>query len=266
MSSSNSKQKSAQTELKSQRKTHKSSQSGPSRPGKKNRKNRTTIILSISALVLFILIVLLMDRRIIGFIHPSIATATGNSAPPPVIQRTENDAPVANEAVSEELGIPQKPATESAVSVESATEIVASGETTARLFFIRVSDEGRISVKSVLRPLALTDSPLTSSIRALIDGPRPGELSNDILSLIPEGSTLIGARIEKNIAFLDFNEQFRFNALGLEGYRAQIEQVVYTATEFPSVDKVQILIEGQRVDYLGGEGFWVGGPLGRDDF
>jgi len=264
MSSSNSKRKSAQSRPRSQRKTHKSGQGDPRRrPGK---KDRGTIILGISALVLFLLIVLFMDRRIIERIYPGIAKASDNSAHPPEIRRTEDDASEINGAVADELGIPHEPAANSAVSVESTAKTDASGETTARLFFIRVSDEGKISVNSVLRPLAQTGSPLTSSIRALIDGPRPGELSNDILSLIPDGSTLIGARIEGSIAFLDFNEQFRFNALGLEGYRAQVEQVVYTATEFPSVDKVQILIEGQRVDYLGGEGFWVGGPLGRDDF
>ncbi len=99
-----------------------------------------------------------------------------------------------------------------------------------------------------------------------MDGPHPSELSNDVLSLIPEGSELIGARIEGGIAFLDFNEQFRFNALGIEGYSAQVEQIVFTATEFSTVDKVQFLVDRQRIEYLGGEGFWVGGPLGREDF
>jgi spore germination protein GerM len=39
---------------------------------------------------------------------------------------------------------------------------------------------------------------------------------------------------------------------------------VWTATEFPNVVTVQVLIEGRRVDYLGSEGIWIGGPLGRD--
>lgn len=136
----------------------------------------------------------------------------------------------------------------------------------ARLFFVRVNDEGKISFKSVLRPIPADVPPLPTSIQALIDGPRPGEISANLLSLIPEDTEIIGARIEAGIAYLDFNEQFRFNTLGIEGHRAQIEQIVYTATEFPSIQKVQFLIEGQRVDYLGGEGFWIGGPLDREDF
>jgi len=136
----------------------------------------------------------------------------------------------------------------------------------ARLFFVRVNDEGKVSFKSVLRPIPANASPLLTSIQALIDGLHPGEISANLLSLIPEGTEIVGARIEAGVAYLDFNEPFRFNTLGIEGHRFQIEQVVYTATEFPNVQKVQILIEGQRVNYLGGEGFWIGSPLGREDF
>lgn len=136
----------------------------------------------------------------------------------------------------------------------------------ARLFFVRVNDEGKISFKSVLRPISASSPPLLTSIQALIEGPLPGEISAHLLSLIPEGTEIISARIEDEIAFLNFNEQFRFNTLGIEGYSSQIEQVVYTATEFPNIQKVQFLIEGQRVSYLGGEGFWIGEPLGREDF
>jgi len=136
----------------------------------------------------------------------------------------------------------------------------------ARLFFVRVNDEGKISFKSVLRPIPANASPLLMSIEALIDGPHPGEISAHLLSLIPEGTEILGARIEAGVAYLDFNEPFRFNTLGIEGHRSQIEQVVYTATEFPDVQKVQFLIEGQRVNYLAGEGFWIGSPLGREDF
>ena len=46
---------------------------------------------------------------------------------------------------------------------------------------------------------------------------------------------------------MDFNESFRFNPQGLEALNAQLRQVVYAATEFPSVKEVQVLIEGKKV-------------------
>ncbi|MFQ3547172.1 MAG: hypothetical protein SNJ56_02450 [Termitinemataceae bacterium] len=41
--------------------------------------------------------------------------------------------------------------------------------------------------------------------------------------------------------------------------------MLWTATEFPSVTRVQILIEGAVVPFLG-EGIRIGGPLSRDSF
>lgn len=164
-----------------------------------------------------------------------------------------------------ELGTPL--AEEEVRTDRAAEQPEISGETVqARLFFIKVIDEKRIVTKSVLRDVPSSAAPMTQAVNTLLAGPSAGELNNGMLTLIPKDSKLIGAKAENGIAFLDFNENFRFNTLGIDGHRAQVEQIVYTATEFASVEKVQILIEGQKIDYLGGEGYWVGSPLGRDDF
>nr|WP_257225304.1 GerMN domain-containing protein [Treponema parvum] len=52
----------------------------------------------------------------------------------------------------------------------------------------------------------------------------------------------------------------------MEGYLGQLMQIVYTATSFSTVDSVQFLIEGQKKDYLGSEGVWIGSPLARSSF
>ena len=62
---------------------------------------------------------------------------------------------------------------------------------------------------------------------------------------------------------MDFSENFLFNSFGLEGYMGQLKQIIYTATEFPTVKRVQILIEGQVKSYLG-EGIFIGNPLTRE--
>ncbi len=240
----------------------KNPQSGSKRPNKPNKKiDRVSLALGASALVLLILVLVFFNRRISD-------TTISSAAQPPVIERVENQSETQKpKEPLVDLGTPENPPPEAPAAVEpEAAPSAVVEETTARLFFVRVNDEGQISMKSILRPVPVSASPLTMAINSLLDGPRPGELSNDVLSLVPEGSRMIAARVENGTAWLDFNENFRFNSLGIEGYRAQVEQVVYTATEFPTVDKVQFLIEGQRIDYLGGEGFWVGSPLGRDDF
>jgi hypothetical protein len=133
------------------------------------------------------------------------------------------------------------------------------------LFFIRVTDDGRIVAEPVQRTIRFSGGPLTHAIEALIAGPNADDLNRGLLSLIPQGTELISARVSDGVAYLNFNESFRFNTMGLEGYLAQMQQVVHTATIFSTVDAVQILIEGERVDYLGGDGVYVAEPLSPVD-
>ena len=133
------------------------------------------------------------------------------------------------------------------------------------LYFIRVSDDGRIIAEPVRRTIRYDEGPLTTVVETLIGGPSTDDLNRGLLSLIPQGTELQSARVASGVAFLSFNEAFRFNTMGLEGLLAQLQQVVLTATQFSTVDEVQILIDGRTVEYLGGDGVYVGEPLGPGD-
>jgi spore germination protein GerM len=106
------------------------------------------------------------------------------------------------------------------------------------------------------------NTPLTDSINALLAGPAPDEIMSGIESFIPEGSRLLSVKIEEGTAFLDFNQEFRYNTRGREGSTAQIKPIVWTATEFSNVQNVQFLIEGERVHSLS-EGVMIRSPIGR---
>jgi spore germination protein GerM len=133
------------------------------------------------------------------------------------------------------------------------------------LFFIRVSDDGRVLAEPVQRTIRFTGGPLTHTLEALISGPNAEDLNSGLLSLIPSDTELLSARVSDGVAYLNFNEAFRFNTMGVEGYLAQLQQVVQTATVFSTVDAVQILINGQVLEYLGGDGVYVGEPLTPGD-
>lgn len=134
----------------------------------------------------------------------------------------------------------------------------------ARLFFASVDPQGKIAMKSVIRPVPIGDSPLQETLESLLAGPTPQEINLGMLSMIPTGSRLLSAVMKKDVVVLDFNENFRYNKLGIEGQMAQLRQVVYAATEFSNVKKVQILIEGKKVDFLGADGIPIGKPLDRE--
>ena len=131
------------------------------------------------------------------------------------------------------------------------------------LYFARVEDNGKISMAKVNRSIRFNDSYLVSSIQALLKGPSSSELSNGIVTMIPPGTSLLSAWVTNSIAYLNFSENFQFNSLGADGLRAQVKQVVWLATEFPTVKAVQILIDGKNQEYLGGDNVEIGKPITR---
>jgi spore germination protein GerM len=106
---------------------------------------------------------------------------------------------------------------------------------------------------------------LQDTLEALILGPDDGEIRRGLLSLIPPDTRVLSAVIEDGTARINFSEEFQYNTAGMEGFAAQLIQIIWTATEFPNVRDVQILIEGNRIDHLG-EGIPIWGPLNRQSF
>lgn len=160
--------------------------------------------------------------------------------------------------------------------VEKPVEVVketppAKATTDYQLCFIKIDSDGSVIRKLVKRTAPKTDSPLTTALNYIIKGPDFSlSAEKDCQSFIPKGSKLLSARVSDGVAYLNFNDLFEFNEMGVEGSRAQLMQVVYTATAFSTVNSVQILIDGQKRDYLGSEGefqqMWIGSPLSRTNF
>lgn len=184
---------------------------------------------------------------------------------PEIIQNemTKEETPIENSySVTNEVEIKSEPH-----NSDTKTETTeAEKSMKSRLFYVKVSDEGQISLKSVIRTIKYVSTPLTETMKSLITGPERSDLNKGLLNLIPKDTILLSIKISQGVAYIDFNESFRYNSLGVEGYTAQLMQIVYTATEFQSVDKVQIMISGEKFDYLGAEGVFIGEPIDRDYF
>jgi spore germination protein GerM len=140
-------------------------------------------------------------------------------------------------------------------------EAPASRERT--LYFTQVDKDGAILRTRVTRKIPASDSPMLDSLTSLLAGPSTEEQRRGFVSLIPQGTRVLSAIVRGSTAYISFSEEFQYNTYGVEGYAAQLKQIVWTVTEFSNVKDVQILIEGRRIDYLG-EGIWIGSPLGRD--
>jgi len=180
-------------------------------------------------------------------------------APSPGTQSTTSGSAVSQKQ-SPVTSAPQ-PTSTTAAGQEPAAKARQSS-----LFFVKIEDDGVISRREVKRNIPVSDSPLTDAINALISGPSEGEIRSGLVSLIPRGTKLLGISVRGSTAIIDLSDAFMYNHYGVEGYSAQLKQIVYTATSFPSVQDVQILVEGKQKEYLGGEGVYIGKPLSRNSF
>jgi outer membrane biosynthesis protein TonB len=134
------------------------------------------------------------------------------------------------------------------------------------IYFIKFDEENGVILRTkVSRTLPVTDSPLLDVLNALLRGPTATEEKQKLRSLIPPETRVLSATVRGSTAYISFSEDFQFNTDGIEGYIAQLQQLVWTITEFSNVNDVQFLIEGRRVDYLG-EGIRIGSPLSRSNF
>lgn len=134
------------------------------------------------------------------------------------------------------------------------------------LCFVLIDGDGSVLRKQIKRSVPKNDSPLTNAINLLLNGPDTTKAAEkNCMTLIPEGTRLISAKVQGGVAYLNFTEEFLFNGLGIDGQIHQLEQIVYTATAFPTVSSVQFMIEGKKQEYLS-EGVWIGSPLSRANF
>jgi spore germination protein GerM len=205
--------------------------------------------------------------------QPVTAPARETPTPPkPAAQTRPAEPPAVKQTAAPKTESAGKPA-----AAEKAPEVSAKPEPSAKpaeparktresvLYFIRLSDAGEITLAKTPREIHTADAPLTDTLRALAAGPTEKESKTGCTSLIPAESKLLSVAVRDGIAFVNFDENFRFNAFGREGYNGQVKQLVYTATEFPTIQAVQILINGSKIDYLGSEGIYIGRPVGKKD-
>lgn len=145
----------------------------------------------------------------------------------------------------------------------AAANAESAPKTKPAIYFIKYDEEkGNIELSPRKRPLGYKPS-IKDAITALLDGPDSRERDGNIITCIPEKAYLIDAKQDGDTVYLDFNAEFEYNRLGYEGLRAQVNQIVFTATQFPGIKNVVFLINGKRRDSIGGEGFSIAKPFTR---
>jgi hypothetical protein len=133
-------------------------------------------------------------------------------------------------------------------------------ETRLLVYFVRGEDVG-VAAREVPTP----DGSLAAAIRALLAGPSEQELDAGLHSEIPDGTSLRSVSFGNDLATVDLSREFESGG-GSASMLVRVAQVVYTLTQFPSIDRVRFRIDGEVREAIGGEGVVVDPPVGRGDF
>lgn len=129
------------------------------------------------------------------------------------------------------------------------------------VYFLDDNNEVRVGYARSVKPGA----PGKDILQELLAGPNGDDESLGLSTAIPEGTELRSLDIAGNIATVDLSEDFTAPGDEPSG-EGRLAQIVYTLTQFPTVDQVELLVNGQVVDSLGDTGVTVSGNLTRADF
>lgn len=105
----------------------------------------------------------------------------------------------------------------------------------------------------------------TAAVNELLKGPTASESSNGWGTAIPAGSQLLGIDIANGVATVDLSKEFESGGGSLSA-RLRLAQLVYTLTEFQTVQSVALEIEGRPATTFSSEGIVIDGPMTRDEF
>lgn len=129
-----------------------------------------------------------------------------------------------------------------------------------KVYFLR--DE---KVASVHREVPATVAVGRAAMEELLRGVTFAEADTGLSSAVPGGTRLLGLDISGGVATVDLSGEFESGG-GSLSMKARLAQVVYTLTQFPTVDAVRFRLDGEPIDVFGGEGIILEGPVDRSDF
>lgn len=101
------------------------------------------------------------------------------------------------------------------------------------------------------------------ALEELLAGPDELEAEIGMGTEIPEGTELLGVDVDDGVATVDLSREFESGG-GSLSMTLRVAQVVMTLTQFDTVDTVDIRLDGEAVEAIGGEGVPATG-LSRDD-
>ena len=130
----------------------------------------------------------------------------------------------------------------------------------AELYFARIVD-GKQRMVAIRRELP----PGLGVARAAVEELLHGEVPRGCDRPLPPGTELLGITVVDGLATVNFSKQLQLEFRGgSDNEQVTVYSIVDTLTSLPSIDRVQLLVEGEVLATLGGH-HDISGPLDFDD-
>lgn len=137
-------------------------------------------------------------------------------------------------------------------------EMLPEGMTRIELWFWDATDQSALAPSLVVhRDIPATDAIAAATLRAWIEGPTEQEKRAGAYPSAPDGTKLLGIDIDNGTAVVDLNGAFESTGLGTTYEGALLEQLAGTVTQFDTVDRALLQIDGAFKDYYMGHGYIV---------
>jgi hypothetical protein len=138
---------------------------------------------------------------------------------------------------------------------------VPAPETTRVLVYLL----GGEKIGAAAREVPRTPAVARAAMEELLEGPTPAEVDAGLGSVIPRGTRLLDVAVSDGVATVDLSGEYDDGSGSLSMF-TRLAQVVFTLTQFPSVDGVLFRLDGEPVEVFSPEGIGLDGPQERSDY
>lgn len=135
----------------------------------------------------------------------------------------------------------------------------AAEEETITLYFAK-STPTELWLVPELRKVSRKPDMLRVALEELIRGPADQSLGG----LIPKDTKVIDVAVRDFVAYPNFSAEITRVSVGSRGEALMVASIANTLIKFPGVEKVQIMVDGRKVESLAGH-VDISGPVGRDE-
>ncbi|HWR41818.1 GerMN domain-containing protein [Sporomusa sp.] len=153
------------------------------------------------------------------------------------------------------------PATPEKVTEQSQqTNTASSPDRTMQLVVYHATKDAMYLVPEAYK-VPVNSHPARTAIELLLAGTKNPEL----VSVMPSGTKVKNLTVKDHIAYVDFDDKLiKKNVGGSASETLLVGAIVNTLTEFPDIHKVQILVEGKKIETISGH-MDTSEPLSRSE-